>query len=75
MRASPPCIPSKSRMRQRARTDLCGGRRVIGVPTATLDALAPGRASLFRQRRYRGEILLTRVDVGQFGFHVRFVNK
>src|SRR5215467_7575793 len=27
--------PSKSRMRQRARTDLCGGRRVIGVPTAT----------------------------------------
>src|SRR5215471_7415169 len=29
------CILSKSRMRQRARTDLCGGRRVIGVPTAT----------------------------------------
>ena len=31
----PPCILSKSRMRQRARTDLCGGRRAIGVPTAT----------------------------------------
>src|SRR5215470_19942335 len=25
----PPCILSKSRMRERARTDLCGGRRVI----------------------------------------------
>ena len=25
MRALPPCIPSKSRMRERARTDLCGG--------------------------------------------------
>src|SRR5215510_9889889 len=37
---SPPCILSKSRMRQRARTDLCGGRRVIGVPTATLWILA-----------------------------------
>jgi RNA-directed DNA polymerase len=35
MRALPPCIPSKSRMRQRARTDLCGGRREIDVPTAT----------------------------------------
>ena len=33
--ALPPCIHSKSRMRQRACTDLCGGRRVIGVPTAT----------------------------------------
>jgi hypothetical protein len=35
MRALLPCIQSKSRMRKRARTDLCGGRRVIGVPTAT----------------------------------------
>jgi hypothetical protein len=33
--ALPPCILSKSRMRQRARTDLCGGRQAIGVPTAT----------------------------------------
>jgi hypothetical protein len=32
----PPYIHSKSRMRERARTDLCGGRRVIGVPTATM---------------------------------------
>ena len=35
MRALPPYIQSKSRMRERARTDLCGGRRAIGVPTAT----------------------------------------
>src|SRR5262249_35222052 len=35
MRALPPCIQSKSRMRERARTDLCGGRRAIRVPTAT----------------------------------------
>ena len=30
----------RSRMRSRARTDLCGGRRATGVPTAT----APGMA-------------------------------
>jgi len=41
-----PCIPSKSRRRQRARTDLCGGRRVIGVPTATFVRRVRGGASL-----------------------------
>src|SRR5258708_7471201 len=36
MSASPPLILSKSRMRRRARTDLCGGRSVMVVPTATV---------------------------------------
>ena len=31
-------ILQKSRMRRRARTDLCGGRSVMGVPTATITA-------------------------------------
>jgi len=30
-----PFILQKSRMRRRARTDLCGGRSVMVVPTAT----------------------------------------
>ena len=33
--ASTPFILGKSRMRKRARTDLCGGRPVMVVPTAT----------------------------------------
>ena len=33
--ALPPLIHGKSRMRRRARTDLCGGRSVMVVPTAT----------------------------------------
>ena len=32
---SPPIIRGRSRMRKRARTDLCGGRSVMVVPTAT----------------------------------------
>ena len=35
--ASPLSIPGKSRMRKRARTDLCGGRSAMVVPTATVD--------------------------------------
>jgi RNA-directed DNA polymerase len=35
--ASTPSILGKSRMRKRARTDLCGGRPVMVVPTATLE--------------------------------------
>src|SRR5258707_9145629 len=35
MHASMPLILRKSRMRRRARTDLCGGRSVMVVPTAT----------------------------------------
>jgi hypothetical protein len=31
-----PFILQKSRMRRRARTDLCGGRSAMGVPTATI---------------------------------------
>jgi hypothetical protein len=36
----PPLIHGKSRMRKRARTDLCGGRSVMIVPTATVDRVA-----------------------------------
>src|SRR5712692_6925795 len=36
MHASTPIILRKSRMRKRARTDLCGGRSVMVVPTATV---------------------------------------
>src|SRR5712692_8616243 len=35
MSASPPLILGKSRVRKRARTDLCGGRSAMVVPTAT----------------------------------------
>jgi hypothetical protein len=35
MHALTPLILRKSRMRKRARTDLCGGRSVMVVPTAT----------------------------------------
>ena len=34
--ALPPLILSMSRMRKRARTDLCGGRPAMVVPTATI---------------------------------------
>ncbi len=37
MHASTPLILRKSRMRRRAHTDLCGGRSVMIVPTATVD--------------------------------------
>src|SRR5262249_60936747 len=36
--ASTPFILGKSRMRRRARTDLCGGWPVMVVPTATVEA-------------------------------------
>ena len=42
MHASPLPIPRKSRMRKRARTDLCGGRSVMIVPTATTIAEVAG---------------------------------
>jgi hypothetical protein len=35
-----PFILQKSRMRKRARTDLCGGRSAMVVPTATTDWLS-----------------------------------
>ena len=35
MSVSPPLILGKSRVRKRARTDLCGGRSAMAVPTAT----------------------------------------
>ena len=42
---SPPLIRGRSRMRKRARTDLCGGRSVMVVPTAT--AISPGPMEAF----------------------------
>src|SRR6266478_7975046 len=42
MHASTPLILRKSRMRRRARTDLCGGRSATVVPTATLIPLIAG---------------------------------
>src|SRR5207244_8309232 len=43
--ASTPFILGKSRMRKRACTDLCGGRSVMVVPTATVIALGRVRRS------------------------------
>jgi hypothetical protein len=45
MHASLPPIHRKSRMRKGARTDLCGGRSVMIVPTATVIHFAGKRAS------------------------------
>src|SRR5664280_2232297 len=41
MHASTPLILRKSRMRRRARTDLCGGRSAMVVPTATVTPAGP----------------------------------
>jgi len=41
MLASPLLIQGKNRMRKRARTDLCGGRSAMVVPTATVTQLLP----------------------------------
>jgi hypothetical protein len=49
MHASTPLILRKSRMRRRARTDLCGGRSAMVVPTATV-------------RSYRFEDRYTRIS-------------
>ncbi len=48
--ASTPFILGKSRMRKRARTDLCGGRSVMVVPTATV-ILTAGVIGSFRKNR------------------------
>ena len=39
-------IPGKSRMRKRARTDLCGGRSAMVVPTATVETDGHGGATI-----------------------------
>jgi group II intron reverse transcriptase/maturase len=49
MPASPPLIHSKSRMRKRACTDLCGGRSAMVVPTATTKT-RPGNGDAGRFR-------------------------
>ena len=46
--ALPPLIHGKSRMRKRARTDLCGGRSVMIVPTATVIPLGASAAMTCR---------------------------
>src|SRR4029077_3317516 len=46
MHASTPLILRKSRMRRRARTDLCGGRAAMVVPTATVIHMPNKRAGL-----------------------------
>src|SRR5262249_21657345 len=43
-----PPIPGKSRMRERACTDLCGGRSAMVVPTATVRAKVPINARIHR---------------------------
>ena len=47
-----PFILQKSRMRRRARTDLCGGRSAMGVPTATPIPVVPEKSG-FDQRSLR----------------------
>ena len=42
-----PFILQKSRMRRRARTDLCGGRSAMGVPTAPLSRRFSPSLALF----------------------------
>jgi hypothetical protein len=44
---SPPFIPSKSRMRKSARTDLRGGRSAMIVPTASTERLTHDFAVCF----------------------------
>ena len=43
---STPFILQKSRMRRRARTDLCGGRSAMVVPTATVETYGRGGAAM-----------------------------
>jgi hypothetical protein len=54
MCASPPHIQGKSRMRQRARTDPCGGRSVMVVPTATSDECRLSAKASETDTRLRG---------------------
>ena len=52
-----PFILQKSRMRRRARTDLCGGRSVMIVPTATVSGSETANLPCCRQTarlRYSG---------------------
>jgi len=49
-----PLILQKSRMRRRARTDLCGLRSVMGVPTATVSPIsATGPVSFSCARNHK----------------------
>jgi hypothetical protein len=51
----PPLIHGKSRMRRRARTDLCGGRSAMVVPTATTMLCCAEKAAL-EQVRVGGQV-------------------
>jgi hypothetical protein len=48
MHASPPLILSKRRMRNSVRTDLCGGRSAMAVPTATVSIAVNQTKSNYR---------------------------
>src|SRR5215472_7933686 len=61
MPASPPSIQGKSRMRERACTDLCGGRSAMVVPTATTEPLPNFPAQNHHQRNARLQQWLARV--------------
>jgi len=68
MPASTPLILRKSRMRRRARTDLCGGRSAMVVPTATTDPLLPEVRSAAMQSNARlGQVHYIEVILRDFG--------
>src|SRR5713101_5482422 len=82
MHASTPLILRKSRMRRRARTDLCGGRSVMVVPTATMIHSAdkrqpdmtrqPASAQCLSKRRLTGLRLSTCIlEVPSLSRHAR----
>jgi len=54
-----PFILQKSRMRRCARTDLCGGRSVRIVPTATVDSEPPEKSDFEQVRLVRSELTET----------------
>jgi len=69
IQALPPLILGKSRMRKRARTDLCGGRPAMVVPTATVihknRALLLGgaqEAAISSPTRYGDDFLASEVN-------------
>ena len=68
--ASTPFILGKSRMRKRARTDLCGGRSAMVVPTATVgQKKRPSRklAHLYRQVGF-WKVISTDIPTADYAF-------
>ena len=73
LHASPSLIHGKSRMRRRARTDLCGGRSVMAVPTATAILPVPVRKSAGQKLMSEATEVLLRDIIGTFGRFLRDV--